>query len=137
MPDIVAQLNAKCPNHQLDRVEAKLDWLLMLHHESDAAQSKLDRILHRLHELKGQIMSLAEDNAAAFKKLDEETTAIAEMQKVLVSKIKNSMTDQEVADLKAGFAALDVRLTGLSVDPTNPVPSPTPAFNALKAKLGK
>ncbi len=79
--------------------------------------------------------TLAEDLKAALANLDTETNAVAANIAALAAKVKNTMTDAEVADIKAGFGALSDRLTGLATDPTNPVPSPSPALTALRKKI--
>ena len=80
-------------------------------------------------------MAVADDIKAALASLDTETTAIGTLITALAAKIKNGMTDAEVADIKASFGTLSDRLTSLAVDPTVPVPPPTPAMQALKKKL--
>ncbi len=91
---------------------------------------KLELILQRLEKL----MAVADDIKAALANLDAETTAIGALITKLSSGIKNSMTDAEVADVKAGFATLSDRLTTLAVDPTQPVPPVPPPLAALKKK---
>lgn len=77
-------------------------------------------------------MALADDLKAGLKKLDEETTAIAALITKLGSSVKNSMTDQEVADIQTGLSTLSDRLTSLAADPNNPVPPPPPQLKMLK-----
>ncbi len=80
-----------------------------------------------------KIMAVADDIKAAIANLDTETTAIGALITSLAGKIKNSMTDAEVADVKGAFTALSDRLTSLAVDPSAPVPPPPPALQAAKA----
>ncbi len=80
------------------------------------------------------LMALADDLKAAIANLDAETTAVGALITKLAGEIKNNMTDAEVADVKASFTTLSDRLTSLAVDPTQPVPPPSPAMKALKAK---
>ncbi len=101
-------------------------------------EEKLDRILCQLHilrEIGEKLMSAADDFKASLAKLDTETTAVGALVSALAAKIHNGMTDQEVADIKAGFTALDTRLQTLAVDPTDPVPPAPPALQALRKKL--
>lgn len=82
-----------------------------------------------------KLMSQGEDVKAALKKLDDETTLVANNITALAAKVHNSMTDQEAADVKAGFDALAARLTTLAVDPTNPVPPVPGPLGAMRKKL--
>lgn len=99
--------------------------------------SKLDEILLHQKTLTGKVdklMALADDIKKAIADLDKETTDIATVQAALVAKIKNGMSDQEVADIKASFGTLGDRLKSLGVDPTNPVPPAPPALQELRKK---
>ncbi len=91
---------------------------------------KLDLILTKLETL----MALADDLKAGIAQLDAETNAVAALITSLAGKIKNSMTDQEVADVKAALTAEAARLTTLAVDPTQPVPPVPPPLAAVRAK---
>ncbi len=91
---------------------------------------KLDELIRKVDRL----MALADDLKAAIAQLDTETTAVGALITSLASKIHNSMTDAEVADVKASFGTLSDRLTSLAVDPTQPVPPPSPAMKALAKK---
>lgn len=77
--------------------------------------------------LEEKFMSIAKDFESLRKAMDEETTAVAARIDKLTEGLKNSMTDEEVEELKAGFGALSNRLTALGQDPNNPVPPPPPA----------
>jgi len=55
-------------------------------------------------------------------KIDAATNDVAARIAVLSGQIANSMTDAEVAEVKAGFQATIDRLTVLGADPNNPVP---------------
>lgn len=126
---------------RLYRIEAQNNLIL---HATTALAQDLGRLsaqlfdrLDRLTRIGGRLMALADDLKASVAKLDSETTAIADVVSSLAARIKNSMTDAEVAELQGAFTALDERLKGLGVDPTNPVPPPTPAFTAAKKLAGK
>ena len=69
-------------------------------------------------------MSVASDLADLKTSLDTATNLVAAEVTFLQSQIKNSMTDQEVADVKAGFKAVADRLTLIGSDPNNPIPAP-------------
>lgn len=100
-------------------------------------EEKVDRCLHLLHVLTGKVeklMAVADDIKAALATLDTETTAIGANIAALAAKIKNSMTDAEVAEIQGSFGTLSTRLTTLAVDPTVPVPPPPPALAALRKK---
>lgn len=108
-----------------------------VHHMAHASGVKLNQILVRLSVLDSKLetlMALVDDLKVSIKQLDDETTAIGALITKLAAGIKNSMTDAEVADVKAAFGTLSDRLTTLAVDPTIPVPPPPPMFAALKAK---
>ncbi len=70
-------------------------------------------------------MALADDLKAMNASFNDAINKVAAEIGDLKSQIKNSMTDTEVADIKAGFQATIDRLTALGADPVNPVP-PTP-----------
>ncbi len=82
-----------------------------------------------------RLMALADDIKAALANLDAETTLVANNITALAAKIKNGMSDQDVTDVKAAFAALSTRLTTLAVDPSNPVPPAPAPLTALRGKL--
>ncbi len=103
-----------------------------LHTVDDSGISgKLDRILSQLELL----MAVADDIKKALANLDTETTAIGANIAALAARIKNGMSDQEVADIQASFGVLSDRLTALAADPTVPVPPPSPALQALRRKI--
>ncbi len=98
---------------------------------------KLNSILCHLDDIERKVdklMALADDLKAGIAQLNTETTAIGNLITKLAAQIKNGMTDAEVADVKASLTTLSDRLTSLAVDPTIPVPPPTPELQALKAK---
>lgn len=76
-----------------------------------------------LSALKEKVMALSQDIKDLAKKIDDATTAVANRLDALSNQIKNSMTDQEVADVKASLQAEVDRLTVLGQDPNNPVPT--------------
>jgi len=88
----------------------------------------------RLNHLKELTMSVATDLKAGVAKLDAETTAIGALIASLAGRITNSMTDQEVTDIRAALTAESDRLTTLAADPTNPVPAVPAALKASRAK---
>ncbi len=88
----------------------------------------------QLDRLENLIMALADDLKAGIKKLDDETTQIGTLISSLAGRITNSMTDAEVADVKAALEAESARLTTLATDPTNPVPPVPPPLQAIRAK---
>lgn len=85
-----------------------------------------EEILSRLQQLKIQgetIMGqLAQDFEALRVAMNDATNTVAARIDRLTAGIKNSMTDEEVAALKAGFQAESDRLNTLGQDPVNPVP---------------
>lgn len=95
----------------------------------------INRRLDYIDALLEKLMAVADDIKAALATLDTETTAIATNVTNLAAKIKNSMTDAEVADVKSGFDTLSARLTTLAVDPTIPVPPPPAPLTALRKKI--
>ena len=98
-----------------------------------SVESKLDLVLNRLSILEEKLVALADDFKAGIAQLNTETNAVAALITALTSKITNSMSDADVATIKAGFATLSDRLTTLAVDPTQPVPPPPAPLQALKA----
>ncbi len=73
-------------------------------------------------------MSLSQEFLDLNKKIDDATNAVATRITNLQGQIKNSMTDDEVANVKAGMQAEIDKLTALGKDPANPVPpAPAPA----------
>jgi uncharacterized phage infection (PIP) family protein YhgE len=117
-------------------------------------ERKLDRILLHLgaiEEGEEVIMALADDLKAGIQALNDETNAnAASLDAVqaniaqLAARIKNGMTDQEVADVKASLTGMSGLLTAesdrlklLAQDPTNPVPPVPPALATARAKAGK
>ncbi len=92
-------------------------------------------IQHRLAKLEKIIMALADDLKAGIQKLNDETDAIAALITSLAGRIKNNLSDQEVADIKAALQGEADRLTTLAVDPTNPVPPVPPQLQAARAKV--
>ncbi len=98
-----------------------------------SVEAKLDKVLASLDLISKKedtLMALADDLKTAIAALDTETNAVAANIAQLASRITNSMSDADVAAIKAALSAESTRLTTLALDPTNPVP-PVPA--ALKA----
>ena|SRR6266446_5176653 len=96
--------------------------------------------LTAIHQLLAQnskklekLMALADDLKTAIAKLDTETTQIGVVINALVAKLQaGNLSAQEQADIFAALKATSDHLTALGVDPTNPVPPPTPAFAKAK-----
>lgn len=122
-----------------------------LHFHGDPPE-KIDRVLHTLAHLErkvGTLMSLASDLQASMTRIEQATTENGEtLKKVganitqLAGRIKNNMTDAEVADLQSRFAAHadtltaeGALLTEMAKDPTNPVPPVPPQLAAARAAL--
>ncbi len=106
-------------------------------HHLLAIEGKLDRNQRHLDAIERKVdklMSLADDLKKGIADLDAETTAIGTLITSLAGRIKNGMTDAEVADVKAALSAEGQRLTVLAVDPTAPVPPVPPALAAMRAK---
>ncbi len=97
-------------------------------------EQQLQGIRTVVNRLETLIMALADDLKAGIQKLNDETNAIAALITSLAGRITNSMSDQDVADIKAALSAEADRLTSLAVDPTVPVPPMTPALKASRAK---
>ncbi len=94
-------------------------------HHFPSCDRKQDEILQQLKELR---MSLSQEFLDLNKKIDDATNAVATRITNLQGQIKNSMTDDEVANVKAGMQAEIDKLTALGKDPANPVPpAPAPA----------
>ncbi len=89
----------------------------------------------QLRRMEKRIMAVADDLKAGIAALNAETDVIAALLTSLAGRIKNSMTDAEVADVKAALQAESDRLTTLGVDPTNPVPAPSAPLAASRAKV--
>ncbi len=104
-------------------------------HRLSSIEGKLDRILHVLKlisQKEDTLMALADDLKAAIAELDTETNAVAANIAALAAKITNSMSDADVAAVKAALSAESDRLKTLAVDPTNPVPAAPPALKAAR-----
>lgn len=85
-------------------------------------EAKLGLLIERVEQF---MATVSQDLKDLSKKFDDATNAVAARIDTLVAGLKNSMTDQELADAKAGFQAEIDRLTVLGQNPNNPVP-PTP-----------
>lgn len=82
-------------------------------------------------------MSVADDLKADIAALNDATNLVAANITNLAAKIKNSMSDEEVADIRAQLAAEASRLSTLAVDPTNPVPPEPPQLVAARNAVKK
>lgn len=81
----------------------------------EAIIQKLDLLLEQGEKMHKEFLDLS-------KKIDDATNAVATRIDKLSSQIKNSMTDAEVAEVKASLQAEVDRLTVLGQDPVNPIP---------------
>jgi hypothetical protein len=88
---------------------------------------RLDGINLKLVIIEGKedkIMSqVAQDFESLRVALNDATNKVADKITQLTSSIKNSMTDAEVSNLKAGFGTVADQLNALAADPSDPVPS--------------
>lgn len=75
--------------------------------------------LHRIGDI---LMAISQDLKDLTAKIDDATNKVAARIDALASKVTNSMTDAEVAEVKTGLQAEVDRLTTLGQDPANPVP---------------
>lgn len=119
---------------RLVAVEAKLDQALNNRYEAIlAALAGLIRRSEAQGTLLERLMSVADDIKAGLAEIDAETTKVGELITALAGKIKNSMTDEEVASIKGALTASGDHLKTLAVDPTTPVPpEPPPLVNARR-----
>ena len=99
----------------------------------DGIHRALARLEHRLEQLHADfhrlerkvdllMATVKQDFEALRQAIDDATNQVAARIDRLSQGIRNSMSDQEVAELKAGFKAEVDRLTLLGQDPQNPVP---------------
>ncbi len=93
-----------------------------LYRQGERIERQLAEVLAALEEFR---MSVSKDLKDLTAKFDAATDEIAADLVALKSQIKNSMTDEELADVKATIQAKIDRLTVLGQDDSNPVP-PTP-----------
>lgn len=84
-----------------------------------ALENQSAHIITMLKELK---MALSQDFLDLSKKIDDATNAIASRIATLSGKVKNSMTDEEVAAVKTSLQAEVDKLQALGADSSNPVP---------------
>ena len=89
------------------------------HYYQCPCTAKIEEVLRLLRELK---MALSQDFLDLAAKIDAATNAVAARIAALGDKVKNSMTDAEVASVKTALQAEADRLTVLGSDPVNPVP---------------
>lgn len=85
---------------------------------------KLDRILAGQAAIKETLMTLKQDLDTLISAMDAATTDIGNRIDKLSQQIKNNMTDDEVADVKAKMGAEVSKLQALGADPANPIPEP-------------
>ena len=87
--------------------------------------ARQDEMLTLLRAIKAQGERMHQELIDLAAKIDEATNAVAARIDRLSARIKNSMTDEEVAQVKAALGAEVARLTDLGKDPNNPVPPQT------------
>lgn len=78
-------------------------------------------------------MSTAEEFRAVLNGINNATNEVAATVARLVQGIKNSMTDEELAALKADFTLVTQRLTDIAATPDNPVPVVSAKFDVLRS----
>lgn len=88
-------------------------------HFHNAAEAKLDSALQLLEKL----MNISQDIKDLTQKIDTATTGVATRIDRLSGQITNSMTDEEVNEIKSGLQAEVDRLTVMGQDPQNPIPT--------------
>lgn len=81
------------------------------------------RLLGEIHRKVDSLMAVSQELKDLAAKIDAATNAVATRIDALSQRVTNGMSDQEVADVKAGFQAEVDRLTALGRDPNNPVPA--------------
>jgi hypothetical protein len=131
-----------CPQIGSDdvHIHLEIDHHVFVHSDptgDPATGSKLDRLLHLLLGVDKKadiLMALADDLKAGIAKLNDETDQVATNIANLAARIKNTLTDQEVADIQAALTAESDRLVTLAKDPTNPVPPAPGPLLATRAK---
>jgi len=118
----------------------RIDLHVHVHSDPDhTVVGRLDQVFKILHVINGKadtLMALADDLKAGIQKLNDDTDKVAANIAQLASRIKNTMTDQEVADIKAALTAESDRLGTLAQDPTNPVPPEPPPLVTARQKAG-
>ena len=78
-------------------------------------------IQSKQEEFMGQVFTDLEALRVA---LNDATNALAARIEALAPLIKNSMTDEEVEQVKMGFAKIVTDLNVIAADPADPVPNP-------------
>ncbi len=107
--------------------------------ELSEVQSKLDQVFARLDALKAleeRVMAVGQDVLALMKNMDAATTRLGVDVAALVASVKNSMTDEEVANIKAAGLAIQANLEAIAASAENPTPPPTPQLAQARKKLG-
>jgi len=90
-----------------------------IHHHVDGGD--LAKSVDRLGVI---LMALSQDLKDLVAQIDTATNQVASRIDALTAKITNSLSDSEVADIKAGLKAEVDKLTALGANPANPVPTP-------------
>lgn len=82
----------------------------------------IEDLVKSINRLGDSIMAVGQDIIDLAAKIDAATNLVATEITFLQSQIKNSMTDDEVAKVKASMQAITDRLTAMGTDPNNPIP---------------
>lgn len=93
----------------------------------------LSHTVFLIHQEVRYLVKVAEELQAQIAALNTATNDVADLIQRLAGGIKNSMSDEELATVKAGFTAVTERLRGLAQDPANPTPAPVAVFSALQS----
>ena len=70
-----------------------------------------------------KVQNMHQDFLDLAQKIDDATNTVAARIDRLVNSLRNSMTDEELVQVKAAFQAEIDKLTVLGQDPVNPVPT--------------
>jgi predicted nucleic acid-binding Zn-ribbon protein len=99
--------------------QAVESWEVYLIREIAAIKTKVEEIDRKVDTFMGQVFTDLEALRVA---INEATNAVAQKISDLSGQISNSMTDEEVANLKAGLQTEIDRLNALAANPQDPVP---------------
>lgn len=90
------------------------DWM-----SGDANSAKLDLILKTLKEFQ---MTVSNEVKGLSKEIDDASNEVAARLDRQLALIKNSMSDEEVTEVKGGLTAIRDHLKAMGKDPENPIP---------------